>query len=189
MTKGTIGSAPAVLGLVAAIFITRVEHFGTAFTPPDATLAAVFLAGLWIPRGWAFPILLAAAGIADQLAFRHGVSSWCVTAAYLFLIPAYGCLWWAGRASRGIHWRRPAEVARGTGNLLASLAAAFVISNASFFLLSGYFPTMTGAEYWTAVAHYFVPYASWPSAYVGAAVLASEAVHKRAPSTVVPTSI
>jgi len=180
MTKATVADLLAALGLVLVILVTRVEHFGTAFTPPDATLAALFLAGMWIRRVWVFPVLLATAAIADQLAFRQSVSSWCVTAAYAFLIPTYACLWGAGRASRGIHWSRPTELACGTGNLLSSLAAAFVISNASFFLLSGYFPGMSGVEYWRAVAHYFVPYASWPSVYVGAALLVREVVHARA---------
>jgi hypothetical protein len=174
-----ITSGLTTTGLVLAILVTRVEHFGTASTPPDATLAALFLAGLWVPRAWAFAVLLGAAAVADQLAFRHGTSDWCVTAAYLFLIPTYACLWWAGYASRGTAWTRPAGLARGAGNLLSSLAAAFVISSGSFLLLSGYFPGMSGLEYWLAVAHHFLPYAGWPAAYVCAALTVSEAVRAR----------
>ena len=37
-------TAAATVGLVLAILVTRVEHFGTAFTPADATLAVLFLA-------------------------------------------------------------------------------------------------------------------------------------------------
>ena len=172
-------SGVATVGLVLAILVTRVEHFGTAFTAADATLAVLFLAGMWIRRAWLFPILLGVAALADQLAFRQGMSDWCVTAAYVFLIPAYACLWWAGRASSDVNWGRPAERVRGAGNLLSSLLAAFVISSGSFFLLSGYFPGMDGLEYWRAVAHYFLPYAGWPAAYVSAAVTVSEALRAR----------
>ena len=119
-------TAAATVGLVLAILVTRVEHFGTAFTPADATLAVLFLAGMWIRRAWPLPTLLGAATLADQLALRQGVSAVCVTAAYLFLIPAYACVWWAGRASGDVNWRRPAELARTAGNLLSSLVAAFV---------------------------------------------------------------
>ena len=171
-----IRTTAATVALVLAILVTRVEHFGTEFTAPDATLAVLFLAGMWIRRIWLFLILLGVAALADRLAFRQGISDVCVTAAYVLLIAAYGCLWWAGRASSDVNWRRPAELIRGAGNLLSSLLAAFVVSSGSFFLLSGYFPGMGGLEYWRAVAHYFLPYAGWPAAYVGAAVTVSEAL-------------
>ena len=171
-----IRTALATVALVLAILVTRVEHFGTAFTAPDATLAVLFLAGMWIRRAWLFPTLLGVAALADRLAFRQGISGWCVTAAYVFLIAAYACLWWAGRATSEVNWRRPRELARGAGNLVSSLAAAFVLSSGSFFLLSGYFPGMDGLEYWRAVAQYFLPYAGWPAAYVCAAVTVAEAL-------------
>jgi hypothetical protein len=156
----------AMAGLVLAILITRVEHFGTAFTPPDATLAVLFLAGLWVRRAWVFPVLLGAAALADQLAFRNGTSNWCVTAAYAFLIPTYACVWLAGLTSRQVDWLNPATAVRGAGNLLSSLIAAFVVSSGSFFLLSGDFPGASGLEYWRAVARYFPAYAGWPVVYV-----------------------
>ena len=163
-------------GLAGAILVTRVGHLDTVFTPPDATVAVFFLAGLWARSGYAFPALLGIAWVADQLAFRQGVSDWCVSPAYPFLIPTYGCLWLAGRASRGLHWRRIQELVRGAGNFLSSVLAAFVISNASFLLLSGYFPGMSGFGYWRAVARYIPYYAGWATLYVCAAVVTAEAI-------------
>lgn len=162
--------------LTIAIFATRVGHFGTFTTPPDVTLAAFFLAGLWVRSGWVFVSLLAAAGAADQIAFAQGVSDWCMSAAYVFLAPTYGCLWLAGRASRSLDWRRPAEAARGMGNLFAALLAAFVISSGSFFLLADYFDGMSGLAYWIAVAPQFLHYITWAFAYSAAAVLLRETI-------------
>jgi len=54
--RSLITTAVATVGLALAILVTRVEHFGTAFTAADATLAVLFLAGMWIPRAWLFAI-------------------------------------------------------------------------------------------------------------------------------------
>jgi len=62
-----IRTALATAALVLAILVTRVEHFGTAFSAPDATLAVLFLAGMWIRRAWLFPTLLGVAALASVL--------------------------------------------------------------------------------------------------------------------------
>src|SRR5689334_13873540 len=66
--------------LVLTMLVTRSHHFGTAFSPPDASLAVFFLAGLWIASGWIFGTLIVVAALADQMAFAAGVSDWCRTA-------------------------------------------------------------------------------------------------------------
>lgn len=176
MIRSARWSAPLVIvGLVVAILSTRVNHFGDAVSLPDATLAAFFLAGLWVRPFWPFVALLAAAGLADQWAFRQGMSDWCVTPAYPFLVPTYACLWFAGRVSRNLDGVSLAGAARLAANLFAATAVAFAVSNGSFFLVSGYFQGMSGLEYWRATARYFPLYAGWAFAYVtltlGAALL------------------
>ena len=52
------------------------------------------------------------------------------------------------------------------GAVLLGVSAAFLISNASFYFLSGYFPAMSWAEYASRVAKYFPPYASAAVAYI-----------------------
>jgi hypothetical protein len=173
-TRGTQGWAVSALTL--AILATRVGHFGTFETPPDFTLAAFFLAGLWVRSAWVFAFLVAAAGAADQIAFAQAVSDWCMSPAYGFLLPAYACVWLAGRASRSIVWRRPPEATRGAANLLAALLAAFVISNGSFFLLADYFEDMSGVEYWIATAPQFPHYITWAFAYTAVALLLRETI-------------
>ncbi len=162
-------AAVALMGLMAA---TRFHHFGDFRTLPDASLATFFLAGLFIARPAFFLVLLLEAGVIDFLAIRFGgVSGWCVTPAYLFLIPTYGVLWLAGRWCRP--W--PLDSAAALGRTLAALAGAtvvaFLISNGSFYWLSGRFDDLSLAEYAGRVARYLPPYLGTTLAY-GSLVLA-----------------
>ena len=161
------------VALVALLAVTRIGHFGGINTPPDASLAVFFLLGLWIasPR-WLVVALLAAAAT-DALAIAQGASSYCITPAYPLLIPTYGVLWGAGRAicvygARWHGWMR--GLALGVA-LLASTTIAFVLSNASFYALSGYFEAMPAGVFARAVSPYFRPYLAGAAAYVAGAIL------------------
>jgi hypothetical protein len=153
------------------MLLTRTHHFGTAFSPPDASLAVFFLAGLWIASGWVFGGLLVIAALADQIAFASNVSNWCVTAAYGFLIPAYGAMWAAGKFCRNTEPLSIAGSARILGALAIGSALYFAVSNGSFFWLSGYFDTMTLGEYWSRTIKYFPWYLGWAAAYSAAGIL------------------
>lgn len=156
----------AGLGLAALMAATRYHHFGSAVQLPDASWAVFFLAGMSLgSAGW-FAAFLAEAAAIDFLAITvGGVSGWCVTPAYPFLAFAYGALWLAGRwcgregMSGGRGW------ARAVAALLAGVTAAFLISNGSFYLLSGYFPELSGSEYAARVARYYPRYALYAFLY------------------------
>lgn len=154
-----------LLGLMALMIATRFHHFGDMKTLPDASLAVFFLAGLWVARAWFFLALLALAGLMDYLAISFGgVSGWCVTPAYLFLIPTYGAMWLGG-----YFCRRFSPSWHGLAATLAVCAgaalAAFVISNASFYWLSGYFNELPLAEFIHRVSQYLPAYLSMTLAY------------------------
>jgi hypothetical protein len=160
------------IALIALLAMTRIGHFGGIATPPDASLAVFFLLGLWIasPR-WLVLALLATAAT-DALAIAQGVSSYCITPAYPFLIPTYGVLWGAGRATcvyaAGRHgWLRGLVLG---GALLTSTAIAFVVSNASFYALSGYFEAMPARDFVRGVSPYLRPYITGAAAYVAVAI-------------------
>lgn len=165
----TIAIFAALAVLMAA---TRSHHFGTALHLPDASWPIFLLAGFYLPR-WAFPALLVEAGLVDYLAINYGgVSGWCFSPAYWFLIPTYFVLWFGGRfyATRyRISLRSLAEFA---GIAFAATGAAFLISNASFYLFAGYFAEMSAAQYANQVAQYFLPYLQSVFLYlIAAAVL------------------
>jgi len=161
------------VALVALLAVTRIGHFGGINTLPDASLAVFFLLGLWVasPR-WLVVALLAAAAT-DAVAIAQGASSYCITPAYPLLIPTYGVLWGAGRAicvygARWHGWMR--GLALGVA-LLASTTIAFVLSNASFYALSGYFEAMPVGDFVRGVSRYFRPYLAGAAAYVAVAIL------------------
>jgi hypothetical protein len=142
-------------GLAVLMIATRVHYFGSALHLPDASMAVFFLAGLAL-RG-------AAGGMRAQLPFLGlvalavgldwasitfaGVSDFCITVAYSFLLPAYAVLWIGG----GFAARQFATDARGmvarAAVALASAAGSFLISNGAFYWFGGRYPDPHTAQY------------------------------------------
>lgn len=144
--------------LAALMAATREYHFGTALHLPDASLAVFLLAGFYLPR-WAFPVLLVEAGLVDYLALNYGgVDGWCFSPAYWFLIPTYSVLWFAGRFYAARYRPSLRGLAEFAAIAFAATGAAFLISNASFYLLSDNIGNMSATEYGGRVAQYFLPY-------------------------------
>ena len=167
----------AIFSILAVLMAaTRFNHFGSAFALPDASLAIFLLGGVYMARLSrapliAFTLLILEAGLVDYYATSvQGVSDWCMTTAYWFLIPTYGALWLVGR------WfalRYPLEGKWLFGFALTAWAAssfAFVFSNAAFYLFSEYFSGMSVAEYASRVSQYYGSYVSAAMFYVACAV-------------------
>ncbi len=128
--------AKLLLGLVLLMVLTRYSAFHT-WGFPSATLAVFFVAGIYL-RQFIFPaLLLVTAGLTDYFSIQAGASDWCITPAYMFLIPTYLCLWFAGRQFDGLQIRTVWEVGTLSLFLLLSSTAAFIISTGSYHLLSG----------------------------------------------------
>lgn len=167
------------LGIFAVLSVlmifTRGSHFGSAINLPDATLAIFLIAGFMLPRFTlvalaAFIFLLLEAGGLDYYAIAYrGVSDYCVSPGYWFLIPTYASMWFAGHwfASRKQNnWNSVALFA--VVSWLAS-SIAFLISNAAFYTLSGRFSEMNIAEYAARVAQYYPPYVGGALMYLAMA--------------------
>ncbi|MDO8311320.1 MAG: hypothetical protein Q7T25_05210 [Sideroxyarcus sp.] len=142
---------------------------------PDASYAVFFLGGLYLGRArgtlFVLALLLIEAALVDYYAinFRE-MSGWCVTSAYSFLVFAYSALWFVGR------WYAPRYNLTGKGLLglavaaVAAGSAAFLIANVSFYLLAGYFGSLSVAEYVSRVVQYYGSYVAVAVLYIGAAV-------------------
>lgn len=144
--------------LLAAMWSTRFHYLDPAIDLPDASWAVFFLAGV-LTRHWAIPaLLLLNAGAIDYLALLDGVSSYCVTPAYPFLIPTYLTLWACGRWVPLAQLGSAQSLVRAAIALTLGVVGAFVISNASFYALAGYFEEMSALAYANAVARYFPGY-------------------------------
>jgi len=160
------------LGLVALMAATRSHHFGSALHLPDASLAVFLLAGFVIASPLLFGALLVEAGLIDYLAItQFGVSDYCITPAYWFLIPTYAVLWYAGRFYARIHQNSLRSLGQFAGLSFAATSVAFLISNGAFYLFSGRFPDMGVAEYVSRVSQYYAQYLSGAALYLVPAVL------------------
>ena len=96
--------------------------------------------------------------------FRDG-SAACMSPAYVFLVPAYGLLWWAGRwagfAQRGQLLRVPLAILLGT-------SGAFVITSGSYFALSKSYATASLQSFAIQVAPELPEYLLASALYVSA---------------------
>jgi hypothetical protein len=149
--------------LFALMALTRFHHFGDAFSLPDASLAVFFLAGLgFARRWWLLGLLLLEAAVIDYVAITHfNVSSFCVSvASYGFLIPTYAVMWFAGSYCVKFKNLNASEMALSIGVSALAITAAFLISNGSFYLLSGRPADLSWAQYIDGIIQYYPPYIS-----------------------------
>lgn len=153
------------LCLMTVMAMTRFGHFGSAVTLPDASLAVFFLAGFGVNPLWFFGVLLLEAGLIDYVAVsQYNVSDFCLSPAYLFLIPAYGVMWFAGR-----HCQRYVNLGF-TGSLktfglsLLATTLAFILSNTSFYGLSD----KIGER---SISHFLVQFGRYYPAYLSSTML------------------
>lgn len=158
------------LTLAALMGATRMHHFGSGLHLPDASLAVFLLAGFFIASPLFFAGLLIEAAALDYVAITHlGVSDWCVTPAYWFLIPTYAVLWYAGRYYARIHQHTLHSLGVFAGIAFASVSVAFLISNGAFYLFSGRYPDTSMSEYIARVAQYYLPYLTSGMLYLACA--------------------
>jgi hypothetical protein len=149
---------PVGLALAALMAATRSHHFATALHLPDASWAVFFLAGFYLRPVWTLPALTALAGVSDYVAIAwFGVSDFCVTLAYGFLLPAYGALWLAGRWYAGRHRFALATLVPLAASVVMGAAVCEIISSGGFYFFSGRFAETSLVEFGVRLAKYFPP--------------------------------
>jgi len=167
---------PAILALLALMTLTRLYHFGSAWSLPDATLAVFFLAGWYVSNRVWLAGLLVAAGLLDYLAINQfNVSDWCLSPAYIFLIPTYSVMWLAGRYGAKVTMSGKRELAVFVGLAAVVATLAFIISNGSFYFFSGRYAELPAADYALAVATHFPAYLGTAMAYALAGLAVAKA--------------
>lgn len=159
INKSTLAVKPGAVALMALMAATRFHHFGTPFALPDASLAIFFCAGLWLGGRYLFATLLLEAGLIDYLAItKLGVSDFCVSNAYVFLVGSYGAMWLGGKWCRQFDLLTLKTAAQQFAALVVSTSIAFLFSNGSFYWLSGRYPNGSWTQYVERVAMYYPPY-------------------------------
>ncbi|MGH8581731.1 MAG: hypothetical protein ACREWG_02880 [Gammaproteobacteria bacterium] len=145
------------IGLTLALLMaaTRSHHFAATLHLPDASWAVFFLAGCYLRPVWMFPALIALAGVSDYVAITwFGVSDFCVSPAYGFLLPAYGALWFAGRWYAGRHRYALSTFVPLAGSVIVGAVVCEVLSSGGFYWFSGRFePSL--AELGSRLVRYF----------------------------------
>ena len=147
----------AFVGMAVLMAVTRWHH-AEGPSLPDASLAVFFLAGLYLGNAGAFALLLGEAFLIDYLAIAHfGVSDYCISSAYGFLVPTYGVMWLAGQRTARFQGLNLVSVPGIGAVLAAATSLAFVISNGSFYLFSGRFGQVSPVQYGSWVAQFYFP--------------------------------
>jgi hypothetical protein len=144
------------LVLVALMIATRGHHFASITHLPSASWAVFFLAGVYLRPVWAFAGLLALAGGLDFAAVTWGgVSNFCTSPAYPFLLPAYGSLWLAGRWFAKHYSFGVQALPRLGASLLGGAVLAELFSSGGFYFFSGRYAEPTLAEFGMRLVKYF----------------------------------
>lgn len=147
-----------LIGLVlfALTAATRGHHFAVVKEIlPAASWAAFFLAGVYLRPVWTAIALFALASLLDFVAIGWaGVSDYCMSPAYIALLPAYGALWAAGRWYAARHVVELSTLGRLIGAALAGIVVCEVISSGAFYFFSGRFDAPTLAEFGARLATY-----------------------------------
>ncbi len=163
---------PLFLILAILLVSTRSHHFATYTHLPDASWAVFFLAGFYLRHLPVLAALLALAAGSDYVAIRYfAVSDFCVSPAYVWLIPAYTALWLGGHAYAR-HYRFDVG-ASGTlaGFALLSAAVSELLSSGGFYAFSGRFTDLSFSEFADRLLQYFPQSLSGLALYLVIAVI------------------
>ena len=158
---------PGVIALMILMAATRFHHFGDAISLPDASLAVFFLAGLWFGGIVLFATLVLEAGLIDYISItQFSVSDFCISPAYVFLIPAYAAVWFGGRFSASFSSQSFSHLTVKFMLLVVGISLAFLISNGSFYLLSDKFSDISWVDYTSRFMQYYPAYLKYSVFYV-----------------------
>ncbi len=170
LSVSSLLAQPVAWGLIAVMAATRFHHFGSAISLPDASLAVFFLAGFRFKSTAIFAVLLAEAALIDYLAIsQFSVSDYCISPAYVFLLPTYYVVWRGGQLSAALKVEGWHKLAYSALYLFAGVTVAFLISNGSFYLFSGKFSDTNWLEYSQRLLQYYPPYLLYAALYVAIA--------------------
>ncbi len=179
-----------LLAMVLLMVATRSHHIASALHLADASVATFFLAGLLMRhRLGYFVALLGAAAAIDYWAITYnGVSDFCISEAYLMLVPTYATLWMGGLwvASRGHEGK--AMIGTLVPALLCSSLVAHVISSGSFYLWSGRFAAPSFSTFIAREITYAPAYVGYAFFYVGLAYLVHLVISHRPPNKSLPNN-
>lgn len=174
MTTLTTRHLAGFCALALLMVVTRSGHLGTAWSLPDASWAVLYLAGFYFGRQWrwALPFLLCTAAAVDFIVIRDfGVSSYCVTVAYTFMIPAYSMLWWGGAWMRRRYRHEPRDLLRCAMSFALAASLCFFVTDGTFYWLGGRVAQPDLAGWWARIVHWYPDFLGVSFIYIGMAAV------------------
>ena len=147
-----------LIGVVLTLLIiaTRGHHFASINVLPSASLAVFFLAGLYLRPMWVLAGLLALCAGLDYSAITvGGVSSFCVTPAYGFLLPAYSVMWFAGRWFAKHYSFSSKALLPLLGSVTTAAIVSELFSSGGFYFFGGRYAEPTFAVFGERLVKYF----------------------------------
>ncbi len=175
------------VALIMLMMVTRGDHFLSLGQLPDASWAIFFLVGLYLRSAWPLLGFFVLSWSLDFIAYRWGgVSDFCLTPAYIFLLPAYASLWLAGRWYAARYQFKWTTVMPLVSSAFVGVSLCELFSSGGFYFFSGRFEATTLAEYVQRTVQYFPYYVESFLLYAGMAmivhavfVLANRAISSR----------
>ena len=159
-------------GLVLLMILTREYHFSSLHSLPGASWAVFFLAGFYLRAIWPLAGLFILTWALDFSAYTWGgASSFCLTSSYVFLLPAYSALWYAGSwyARRyQFEWQTLLPLSL---SLMTGAAVCELFSSGGFYFFSGRFEETTLIEFGQRLVQYFPHYMGSLVFYIGIVVI------------------
>jgi hypothetical protein len=130
-----------IVATILAFFmlLTRGSHVMTHVALPDASLALLLIAGLYLKRAVWFAFFVVLATVIDfGAAAIDSFQALCLTDGYWGMLPTYAVMWvaglWLAKQNEPYHLLQYL-----VASVLATLLA-FVISTQTYYLFSGRFP-------------------------------------------------
>lgn len=166
------------IGIVLALLMafTRSHHWATLHALPDVSWVVFFLVGVYLRTYW-MPVLMLEAALVDYVAITWGgVSGFCVSPAYWFLIPTYATLFLAGRVYARHHRLSWSALPWLLGSALVGAMLAELFSSGGFYFFSGRFAEPGLGEFIPRLVKYFPHMLSTMVTYLGLAAVIHVAV-------------
>lgn len=171
LTLSTRNQIAIGLLLAVSMALTRSHHFATLHNLADASWAIFFLAGVYLRPAWPLLGFLALSWGLDVAATAWGgVSDFCMTPAYIFLLPAYASLWLSGRWYAKRHqcaWRTVMPLSI---SIIGGLTLCELFSGGGFYFFSGRIAETSVMEFGEQLLKYFPLYIETFVFYLGIAV-------------------
>jgi len=172
LTLSTRSQVAIGLALVLLMIITRGHHFASLQNLPGASWAIFFLAGVYLRSAWPLLGFFALSWLLDFAAYTWGgTSGFCLTPAYIFLLPAYSALWFAGRWYANQHqfaWRTFMPLSL---SIVVGLSLCELFSSGGFYFFSGRFEETTLVEFGSRLVQFFPMYIESFVFYIGIAMV------------------